>query len=840
MRKKMTGDIENRRLRLRWKKLSKARRRVIAGGILAAAVGVTGGCIVWFTFRGKMNARMDITQTAEAVAETGSISNTIIGTGNLELGDTTAVTIPSGIVVDQVLVENGDQVKQGDVLATVNEDSVASAMVQVQDQIQKLEDEIAETQEDSEETKEIDSEISGRVKRIYIQEGSDTQETIAEYGALILLSLDGKLAVDLTDRQELAKGDTVTICRADGSEEEGTVESVSGTSCTITLTDAGVGIEETVTIQDENGNELGNGTTYIHQQMAVTAAGGTVEEIYVSEDEAIDGGDTLFTLNTSQSASVYQDLLTQQQNLTEILRQLSLLAENGVITATQDGIVDAVNVTGNSETASESEETVQASAMVYTANEGENYSEFSMQESSDIILLSGESDESILTDEESSLEEQKEKLQIQIASEGTAGKNMLVLEPPQTEGKPQTTVSSGDTVWGGTVVWEPADDSFASGTIYQAQVTLSAGGGYYFSEDSILGIDLGVISGLTVSEDGKNLQFIITYPETETSTEETDGNTEQSDTDSGKSENDTEDDADQDSQISDSAGSAGNTDTPESDQNNGGSLQSGGFSVENTDEGYKNQSGSFYTGGTDGGSSGQSSSVLSLAQDDNSSASESQENLDSSESFTEVTAFTIATEENMVMTVSVDELDINSVALEQEAEITLDAIEGEIYEGKVTKINHIAAASGGVAKYNVEITLSKNDQMKAGMNASATIVVEERENVVMIPVSALQEEGNQVFVYTDVDEEGNLSGKQEVTTGLSDGENVEITEGLSEGDKVYYQNPGAASSGSGDGSVSEFSEDIQMPDFGDFDMGSMPEMGNMDGGQMNMPSQEGR
>ena len=76
------------------------------------------------------------------------------------------------------------------------------------------------------------------------------------------------------------------------------------------------------------------------------------------------------------------------------------------------------------------------------------------------------------------------------------------------------------------------------------------------------------------------------------------------------------------------------------------------------------------------------------------------------------------------------------------------------------------------------------------MNASATITIEKREDVVTIPVNALQERGNHVFVYTETDNEGNLSGEQEVTTGLSDADTVEIVEGLSEGDTVYYQKRG--------------------------------------------------
>ena len=130
----------------------------------------------------------------------------------------------------------------------------------------------------------------------------------------------------------------------------------------------------------------------------------------------------------------------------------------------------------------------------------------------------------------------------------------------------------------------------------------------------------------------------------------------------------------------------------------------------------------------------------------------------------------------MTLEVSVDELDINSVEIGQEASVTFDAIEDKEFTGEVTEIGNTALVNGGVAKYTVSVSVPKDEEMKQGMNASATITIENRENVITIPVNALQEKGNKVFVYTEKDEDGNLSGETEVTTGLSDGTTVEITE----------------------------------------------------------------
>lgn len=149
-----------------------------------------------------------------------------------------------------------------------------------------------------------------------------------------------------------------------------------------------------------------------------------------------------------------------------------------------------------------------------------------------------------------------------------------------------------------------------------------------------------------------------------------------------------------------------------------------------------------------------------------------------------------------MVSIQVDELDILSVKEGQTAAITMDAVEDQEFEGTITKVSATASGDSSSAKYPVEITLEKTDDMLYGMSASATIQVDEAENAVLISVNALQEEGNSTFVYTENDGDGNLSGKVEVTTGLSDGSQVEITSGLEEGDTVYYLRTGTDSGGS--------------------------------------------
>ena len=140
----------------------------------------------------------------------------------------------------------------------------------------------------------------------------------------------------------------------------------------------------------------------------------------------------------------------------------------------------------------------------------------------------------------------------------------------------------------------------------------------------------------------------------------------------------------------------------------------------------------------------------------------------------------------MDISLSIDELDILDVEEGQSVTVTLDALDDQEFSGEITKVSHIGTNNGGSTKYTATCQIDKTDDMLVGMNATAVIEVESAENVLTIPLSAVQEENGQSYVYTTNDN-GTLGGKTTVTTGLSDDTTVEITDGLSEGDTVYYK-----------------------------------------------------
>lgn len=791
-------------------------------------------------------------------------------------------------------------------------------MEQVQDEISQLDESIQEYQ-DSDEENVIESSVSGRVKKINVSAGSDLSDIMVSDGALMVLSLDGKMAVSLSGVSGVSAGDSVTVTLSSGTQVTGTVDSASGEDCVVTLTDNGTTYGDTVIVTDSSGQELGSGELTIHEPLEITGTSGTVSAVNVSENASVSEGTTLLTLEGSANETQYQELLAKREARTATLKKLIQLKADPEIKAEISGTVQSVNVSAGSSTTTDSssgsssgssssgssgsgktvsqmsyvvsgsdttagnavqlislgsttsiaaiEANVNAS-VVRCSDTGAAVSSDSVTNIADSNLNSqetGETEEiiSLQTDTEQQAEavalassdtdfssdvggegdssgentsETSTTLQFAIATEGTSTASSLVIAAPVTGQTPVTSVSATDGSYTGTVAWNPGDDSFQEKTVYQAVVTLTAGDGYVFQAGSVSGITLGTVSGICVSQDGKSMSFQITFPETAAETEDIkkddpgDGKTSDS-TDNGKNADDNKDnDADQ---ITDrAAGQTGNN----SGQNGTGSTSSNGMDssdngTNSTSEtnGNSTQSGNDQSGngaGTSANNISGSSSGASQTEDTqetDSSASTSGTELSTSEYSTDVALFTISPDDTMTLEVSVDELDINSVEIGQEAAVTFDAIEDKEFTGEVTEIGNTASVNGGVAKYTVSVSVPKDEEMKQGMNASATITIENRENVITIPVNALQEKGNKVFVYTEKDEDGNLSGETEVTTGLSDGTTVEITEGLSEGDTVYYNKSGNTDSGSGN--------DSGMPDgMGDFgDMSGGPG-GNSDSG----------
>lgn len=156
----------------------------------------------------------------------------------------------------------------------------------------------------------------------------------------------------------------------------------------------------------------------------------------------------------------------------------------------------------------------------------------------------------------------------------------------------------------------------------------------------------------------------------------------------------------------------------------------------------------------------------------------------------------------------IDETDIGKIQVGQRAEFTVDSYTGRTFMAEVAKISQTdisnswsdAASTTSVIYYTVTLDIEDPEGLlKPGMTARVNVITEEKNNVLLIPISALKTNNDGQYVVVVLP-----NGKTEqrsVTTGLYADDNVEITDGLSEGDilSVSYAKSTTSTSSSGHG-----------------------------------------
>jgi len=137
----------------------------------------------------------------------------------------------------------------------------------------------------------------------------------------------------------------------------------------------------------------------------------------------------------------------------------------------------------------------------------------------------------------------------------------------------------------------------------------------------------------------------------------------------------------------------------------------------------------------------------------------------------------------MFVSAPIDEVDAANVKVGQIARITLDAIKGKSFPGRVKRIApYVLELEKQARTVEVEVAFTDppdEDNLLVGYSADVEIVHESHANVLRIPTQTLQE-GNRVLLYQD----NGVLAEQTVTTGLANWEQTEITSGLKEGDRI--------------------------------------------------------
>ena len=184
--------------------------------------------------------------------------------------------------------------------------------------------------------------------------------------------------------------------------------------------------------------------------------------------------------------------------------------------------------------------------------------------------------------------------------------------------------------------------------------------------------------------------------------------------------------------------------------------------------------------------------------------------------------FTIESNQQVKVDISITKYDLAKIAVGQKADIT---IADQKYEGEVTKINKVAANnSQGSPVVGVEVHINNPDSgIYLGVEAQVVIHTNSAQDVITLPVEIVNTDRNGDFCY--VVENGVVTMRR-ITTGISSDTDVEVTDGLKEGDLVVYDMTGSVTEGMSVVAVPAAQESDQTPaasETGAADETSVPE-----------------
>lgn len=663
-----------------------------------------------------------------AVPEENTISTVLSGGGTLSPQEGTAQSLPQALELETYYVKNGQTVSEGDPIAQVDLVAVKAAISELQEVIDTLDAAIA-----SESSKTNDSVIrsgtAGRVKKIYAREGTAAADTVYESGALLLLSLDGLMAVDLEARAEV--GQRVTVTLSDGTALEGTVESVSDGTVTVTLSDEIAPLDDSVTVTTKDGETLGTGNLYIHSRLRVAGAYGTVSQISVKENRQVSAGSALLTLKDTGHTAEYARLLNRRTELEDQMESLVRLSKDGILRADCGGTVSGVDTEISYTDPAVLTQTRSQASPGYTALGGirtENTDTPQAQPSGEDQSQNPDGNQNPGTGSGqnpgegenpqpgtggSGTDETETATYIlgQVTDASRLSEGVLTYAVQKTIRAEELATQSFADMLDPTVPVQTQELTYTKQT-----VLLSTGGAWIESGFEQISEGDAILIGVG----------IIVYQKTGTSVP------------GGMPSIDP-------SQFPGiSTGIAG-----------AGSALSGMASMA-------------------GGMSGYGTAAKTAAYD--------------SYDTTKKDAAVITADEEMTVQIQVDELDIRTLETDMEATVTLDALPGSSFTGTITSINPYGENSGGNTKYTVTVTLPRDEKMLSGMNASVKITTGVSGTVPTVPAAAVVFDAGKSWLYTGYNEKTDtLTDPVEIQTGLSDGSLVELLSGLSEGSSFYYR-----------------------------------------------------
>ena len=151
------------------------------------------------------------------------------------------------------------------------------------------------------------------------------------------------------------------------------------------------------------------------------------------------------------------------------------------------------------------------------------------------------------------------------------------------------------------------------------------------------------------------------------------------------------------------------------------------------------------------------------------------------------TIATVANMNDLIFRGNIDETEVGQLVPNMPLKITIGALQDLQFDASLEYISPKATESNGANQFEIKaaVKLSEGGKIRSGYSANAEIILARADNVLTVPESAIEFSGDTTFVYI-VKGEGDAKTyeRRQVTTGLSDGVNIEIKKGIAATDKI--------------------------------------------------------
>jgi len=159
--------------------------------------------------------------------------------------------------------------------------------------------------------------------------------------------------------------------------------------------------------------------------------------------------------------------------------------------------------------------------------------------------------------------------------------------------------------------------------------------------------------------------------------------------------------------------------------------------------------------------------------------------------FNEGTSVAIIADLNkMIFEGQVDEAEVGKLEMGQSLKVNMAAIPGREFDAVLKFVAPKGTEQGGAVQFKIEadLTLDEDTFVRAGYSANGSLVVENKQDIMVIAEALLQFDRRTQLPYVEVEISDQNFERRDVTTGLSDGIKVEILSGVSMDDKIKIWN----------------------------------------------------